>query len=322
MEQDEHKEGAREMILTVTLNPSVDIGYKLPRFELDKVNRALDVSKTAGGKGLNVTRILHQLGEDLIATGFLGGSLGEFIRVEITKLGVNDHFVNSTDPTRNCIAIIHEGHQTEILEGGPEITATEAISFLAQFTSSIKEVDYVTISGSMPKGLDADFYSKLLKIAQQNKTPVLLDTSGKSLKQSLENEHKPFLVKPNSKELAELLEQEVTSEDQIIKALTESIFEDVPWIVVTLGADGALIKHADAVYRAHIPKVNAVNPVGSGDSVIAGFAAGLSRKLPDVELIKFGLSMGVLNAIEEKTGYINPEKIAWCIEQINVEKLN
>lgn len=322
MEQNDHKEGAREMILTVTLNPSVDIGYKLPRFELDIVNRALDVSKTAGGKGLNVTRVLHQLGEDLIVTGFLGGNLGEFIRVEINKLGVHDHFVNSTGSTRNCIAIIHEGHQTEILEGGPVITATEAISFLAQFASSIKEVDYVTISGSMPKGLDTDFYSKLLEIAQQNKTPVLLDTSGKSLKQSLENVHKPFLVKPNMEELAELLEWEVTGEDQIIEALTESIFEDVPWIVVTLGADGALIKHECAVYRAHIPKVNAINPVGSGDSVIAGFAAGLSRKLPDVELIKFGLSMGVLNAIEEKTGYINLEKIAWCIEQINVEKLN
>ena len=311
-----------EMILTVTLNPSVDISYKLDQFQLDAVNRVANVSKTAGGKGLNVTRVLHQLGEDVAATGFLGGHLGNFIREKVTNLDVADHFVRTADDTRNCIAVIHEGNQTEILESGPEITTKEAAAFIEQFSSSIQRVDFVTISGSLPKGLGANFYSELLEIAAHENTPVLLDTSGKSLRLSLLSEHKPFLIKPNMEELAGLFEWEIIDENQLIKALDEPLFENVPWVVVTLGAEGALIKHENEIYRAKIPSVKVINPVGSGDSVIAGFAAGLSHQLDKEDLIKYGLAMGVLNAMEEETGSINPQNIDWCIEQISVEKIN
>lgn len=309
------------MILTVTLNPSVDISYKLDQFKLDTVNRVTDVSKTAGGKGLNVTRVLHQLGEEVAATGFLGGNLGDFIRTEITRIGVLDHFVGSKEDTRNCIAVIHEGNQTEILESGPEITTKEASVFLEQFSRSIQRVDFVTISGSLPKGLGSNFYSDLLDLAARANTPVLLDTSGESLRLSVLGEHKPFLIKPNLEELAGLFDIEINSEDQIIKVLRDPLFKDVAWVVVTLGVEGALIKHENEIYRAKIPSVMAINPVGSGDSVIAGFAAGLSRQLDKEELIKFGLTMGVLNAMEEETGSINTENIDWCIEQMVVEKI-
>ena len=122
------------MILTITLNPAVDISYKLDYFSLDTVNRVEDVSKTAGGKGLNVARVLHQLGEDVAASGFLGGSLGDFIRTQLAAIGIQDFFVPIDGETRNCIAIIHEGKQTEILESGPVISASEAELFLEKFT--------------------------------------------------------------------------------------------------------------------------------------------------------------------------------------------
>lgn len=309
------------MILTVTLNPSVDISYKMDQFNLDTVNRVGDVLKTAGGKGINVARVLKQLGEDAAGTGFLGGSLGDFIRSQMVELAVQDHFVEIAGDTRNCIAIIHEGNQTEILEGGPELTDDEALLFLEQFTTSIETADYVTISGSQPKGLAPNFYVGLLEIARRNNKPVLLDTSGKPLEFALESNDKPFLIKPNKEELSSLLDSAIENEIQIIKALQDPMFEGITWIVVTLGAEGALVKHRDVVYRVQIPKVQAINPVGSGDSVIAGFAAGFSRGLIGVELMKFGLAMGVLNAMEEKTGAINPEKIKWCTEQIHVEKV-
>lgn len=310
------------MILTVTLNPSVDISYKMDHLKLDTVNRVVDISKTAGGKGLNVTRVLRQLGEETAATGFIGGSLGNFIREQMTLSEVQDHFVDVSGETRNCIAVIHDGNQTEILEAGPEISGSEASTFLEKFTHSIKTVDYVTISGSQPKGLAADFYVQLLEIAAQNDTPVLLDTSGKSLELALKSEHKPFLIKPNVEELADLFEHELTTSEEIIEALKTPMFKGIEWIVITLGVDGALIKHQDVVYRVQIPKVKAVNPVGSGDSVIAGFATAFSRKLQGEDLMKFGLAMGVLNAMEEKTGSVNPEKVDWCIEQMKVTKIN
>ena len=309
------------MILTVTLNPSVDISYKLEHFAIDEGNRVKDVSKTAGGKGLNVSRVLKQLNQKVSATGFLGGSLGVFIREEIEKMGIHDSFVSCEGATRNCIAVIHDdGKQTEIMEGGPTIQSSEAEDFLEKFQEAVKEVDFVAMSGSLPQGLDKDFYNDLLTIATENNTPVLLDTGGSLLEKALNHDHKPFLIKPNETEMTDLLGQELVDEKQLAEALKNPLFDDVEWTIVTLGSEGAMVKHKNNIYRATIPKVKAVNPVGSGDSVIAGFADGLSKELPPQQLIKHGLSMGVLNAMEEETGFINPEKVAWCVEQVNVEK--
>ncbi|WP_318615613.1 hexose kinase [Sporosarcina sp. YIM B06819] len=309
------------MILTITLNPAVDISYKLDNFILDTVNRVGDVSKTAGGKGLNVARVLHQLNEDVAASGFLGGSLGDFIRSQMELIGIEDYFVQIGGETRNCIAVIHEGKQTEILESGPIISQEELLAFLEKFTGDVQQVDIVTLSGSLPKGLSTDFYSKIIEIANRHNARVLLDSNGALLKATLTSGHKPYFIKPNEQELGDLVNRKMMSDTDIIKALESSLFEDIPWVVVTLGADGAIVKHADTFYRAKAPKIEAVNPVGSGDSVVAGFAAGFARGLKDEDLIKFGLSMGVLNAMEEKTGRIDVAKVQWAVDQIQVEKM-
>ncbi|MEK4485990.1 hexose kinase [Psychrobacillus sp. FSL H8-0484] len=309
------------MILTITLNPAVDISYKLEHFFLDTVNRVDHVSKTAGGKGLNVARVLQLLDEDVAASGFLGGSLGGFIRTQIESLGIQDFFVQIADETRNCIAVIHEGKQTEILESGPVIVDKEAMLFLEKFTDYVQLADIVTLSGSLPKGLTADFYVEMVKISTQNGARVLLDSNGALLDAILTSSYKPYFIKPNEQELADLVGEQALDETQIMATLASSLFADIYWIVVTLGADGAIVKHGDTFYRARAPKIEAINPVGSGDSVVAGFAAGLARGLMDEDLIKFGLSMGVLNAMEEKTGHINVEKVEWAVEQMQVEKI-
>ncbi len=306
------------MILAITLNPSVDIRYELDCFLLDAVNRVEDVSKTAGGKGLNVARVLRQLGEDVAVSGFLGGSLGKFISSEISRLGIHNYFVNIKGSTRNCIAIIHEGKQTEILESGPFISESESEQFLRRFSEVAPRANVITISGSLPKGLDHHFYEKMIELAHG--IPVLLDTKGELLATTLTQACKPFLVKPNQEELADLLGTRLENDEQIIDALNAEIFEEVPWVVVTLGADGAIVKHGQICYRVEMPEVEAKNPVGSGDSVLGGFAAGFARGFADEELIKFSLSMGVLNAMEEKTGYVNTKNLAWCMQQIKIEK--
>src|SRR5699024_9686153 len=161
-------------------------------------------------KGLNVSRVIQQLDEKVAASGFLGGSLGQFIRKRISEQGIEDFFVSIDGETRNCIAVIHEGQQTEILEAGPTINEKEADEFLNKFSENVQKVDYVTISGSLPKGLEKDFYARLVKIAHQHDTPVLLDTKGELLHQTLEGDNKPYLIKPNQEELADLLGEKVT----------------------------------------------------------------------------------------------------------------
>ena len=257
----------------MTLNPSVDIKYTLDYFSIDEVNRVDQVIKTAGGKGLNVSRVLKQLDAEVGATGFLGGELGEFIRSELKKECIVDLFVPISGKTRNCIAVIHEGMQTEILESGPVIQDEEIEQFLSNFIKILPQVDLVTISGSLPKGVPTNFYQRIIELCSQHEKLVLLDTNEKLLDASLKGRAKPYLIKPNREELAGFLGREINSQEDLMVALGDQAFQDIEWVVVSLGSKGAMIKHQESIYNVQIPKVEAVNPVGSGDSVIAGFAS-------------------------------------------------
>ena len=154
------------MILTVTLNPSVDISYPLETLKIDTVNRVKDVSKTAGGKGLNVTRVLYESGDKVTATGFLGGKIGEFIESELEQSPVSPAFYKISGNTTNCIAILHEGNQTELLEQGPTISHEEAEGFLDHYSNLIKQSEVVTISGSLPSGSTFFASSVFIKLSR------------------------------------------------------------------------------------------------------------------------------------------------------------
>lgn len=309
------------LILTITLNPAVDISYPLDRLLLDTVNRVSDVSKTAGGKGLNVARVVQQIGEEVGASGFLGGALGTFIQSEIKKANIRDYFVPIAGETRNCIAILHEGKQTEILEGGPTISEEEADKFIEEYTASLKEIDIIAISGSLPAGLTADFYSRLIKIANDQEKRVLLDVNGSLLQEILQKAEKPFAIKPNEEELAELVGKEKVEKDDVKEIITSPLFAGIPLVVVTLGKEGSIVKYRDKFYEVQIPTVEAVNPVGSGDAVIAGLSVGLVRNMPVDQLLAYGMTMGILNAVEEKTGSINPDNIDQVLEQVLVRSI-
>ncbi|HEM6272470.1 TPA: tagatose-6-phosphate kinase [Streptococcus suis] len=310
------------MILTITLNPSVDIAYQLNQFRLDSVNRVEKVQKTAGGKGLNVTRVLKQIGEDVLATGFIGGELGNDVKNQLYQNHIKSSFVEISGETRNCIAILHEGQQTEILEQGPTIQEHEALNFIEHLRNLLSKVEVVVISGSLPKGLESDYYVKIVELCKKFGVAVVLDCSGEALKKVLESKEKPTVIKPNTEELSQLIGSDVTDENQELQSvLSSQMFQGIEWIVVSLGAKGAFAKHKDKFYRVRIPKIDVVNPVGSGDSTVAGIAASLAHALPDVELLKNANILGMLNAQEEQTGYVNLEHSKELYSQIEVEEV-
>ncbi|NQP58416.1 tagatose-6-phosphate kinase [Streptococcus suis] len=310
------------MILTITLNPSVDIAYQLSQFQLDSVNRVEKVQKTAGGKGLNVTRVLKQIGEDVLATGFIGGELGNDVKNQLYQNHIKSSFVEISGETRNCIAILHEGQQTEILEQGPTIQEHEALNFIEHLRNLLSKVEVVVISGSLPKGLESDYYVKIVELCKKFGVAVVLDCSGEALKKVLESKEKPTVIKPNTEELSQLIGSDVTDENQELQSvLSSQMFQGIEWIVVSLGAKGAFAKHKDKFYRVRIPKIDVVNPVGSGDSTVAGIAASLAHALPDVELLKNANILGMLNAQEEQTGYVNLEHSKELYSQIEVEEV-
>ncbi|HEM4029807.1 TPA: tagatose-6-phosphate kinase [Streptococcus suis] len=310
------------MILTITLNPSVDIAYQLDTFHLDTVNRVENVQKTAGGKGLNVTRVLKQIGEDVVATGFIGGEIGSYVKKQLTRNDIKNSFVEIGNETRNCIAVLHDGKQTEILEQGPTIQEHEALNFIEHLEITLNNVDVVVISGSLPKGLASNYYVEIVEFCKKFGVAVVLDCSGEALKNVLESQQKPTVIKPNTEELSQLIGKEVTDDIQELKSvLSGQLFQGIDWIVVSLGAQGAFAKHNDKFYRVRIPKIKVVNPVGSGDSTVAGIAAGLVHALPDAELLKNANVLGMLNAQEEQTGYVNLENAESLYSQIEVEEV-
>ncbi|MEL3712082.1 tagatose-6-phosphate kinase [Staphylococcus borealis] len=307
------------MILTLTLNPSIDISYSLDHFSLDTVNRVNNTIKTAGGKGLNVTRVLSEYGEDVTASGFLGGKLGEFIEQQLNANQINHHFFKITEETRNCIAILHEGQQTEILEQGPSITELEASEFKTHLAKLLTKANVIAMSGSLPRGLKSDYYADLIKLAEQHQKLTILDSSGQSLLDVLLSDYKPTVIKPNIDELAQLLQTKVTSEIECLKdAVNQPIFDGIAWIIVSLGSEGAFAKHHNNYYKVNIPRIDVVNPVGSGDSTVAGIASGLIHQDEDDVLLKKANAFGILNAMESQTGHIDVHKFDEIFQQIEV----
>lgn len=312
------------MILTVTMNPSIDISYPLDKFVLDKVNRVKQVTKTPGGKGLNVTRVIHDLGSEVTATGVLGGFHGKFLAQQLDQEAITHDFALIEGETRDSIAILHEGNQTEILEPGPTVTEAEQQIFLTKYQQLVQEAQLVTISGSLAKGLPSDFYQTLVKLAAEQQVRVLVDTSGESLKQVLTGEVKPYLIKPNLDELSDLLGKNLAMNrlSEIQTALQQPMFQGIDWIVVSLGKEGALINYQKDFYQVEIPSIQVVNPVGSGDATIAGLAYGISHD-HELELImKECMAAGMANALQVKTGHVDPVDFQQLIQEIHVKKLD
>jgi tagatose 6-phosphate kinase len=308
------------MILAVTMNPSVDISYPINEFNLDAVNRVENVRKTAGGKGLNVARVIAQMEETVLATGVLGGTIGEYIVQELNKSQIPNDFLKIEKESRNCIAILHGGMQTEILESGPTLTNEEGIDFLGKFEELLAKVSLVTISGSLPKGLSVDFYQQMLAISQKKGIPVVLDSSGEPLQAALLHNEKPFAIKPNITELSQLLGVKVDSRNSSLKqALDHEWFKGIEWIVVSMGGDGAFVRHGTEDYRITLPKIDVVNPVGSGDAVVAGLAVALSRKQCVETVMKTAMTTGMLNTMEAGTGSINMAKFGQYFDLVKID---
>ncbi|MDN4073024.1 tagatose-6-phosphate kinase [Fictibacillus terranigra] len=311
------------MILAVTMNPSVDISYPIQDLKLDHVNRVENVYKTAGGKGLNVARIVKQMGEDVMATGVLGGTIGDFIIQELKKSDIGNNFFKINQESRNCIAILHDGKQTEILESGPTLSAEEGAAFLEKYRELLFEITLVTISGSLPKGLESGFYQMMVEIGQEKGIPVIVDTSGKSLKQVLNHKVKPFAIKPNIAELSQLFGIEVERSNSSLKrVLINEMFDGIEWVVVSLGESGAFVKHGGDYYRVTIPAIDVVNPVGSGDATVAGLAVALKRKQSVSDVLKTAMTTGLLNTIEAGTGYIDIAKFGPFFELVEIKKID
>lgn len=304
------------MILTITLNPSIDIRYNLDNFVLGNVNRVLEYEKTAGGKGLNVSRVIKKLGVNVLATGLLGGKIGEDLKHKLDIIGIENDFEQIGGETRNCINVLHNNMSTEILESGPTITSDEWNNFKNKFLSLINKYKYITASGSIPSGLSNESYSELIDIANNNAAKFFLDTSGNALKHSLNS--KPYFIKPNLEELEKLTNKTLNNLDDIIYEAEKLHNNGVSIVAVTLGKDGSILISEQGILIAKIPTVKVLNTVGCGDSFVAGFASGIYKNMDIIDAFKLAISCSISNALLEGTGNIDINIVNKLINEIEI----
>ncbi|MEE0954742.1 MAG: 1-phosphofructokinase family hexose kinase [Eubacterium sp.] len=311
------------MILTVTANASIDKRAVVTDFKDGEVNRIKECVYSAGGKGLNVSRAAHIAGEEILATGFLGGHAGKYIEESLVKEGIGADFVWCEGESRSCMNIWNETtrEQTEFLEPGLTCRPEDEEALVEKITELLSQASVMTISGSCPKGSGAGLYHKLLKAGAEKGKKVLLDTSGKLLTDSLAGEEKPFLIKPNMDEIRMISGREINSVEDIEDAAKVLHEQGVKYVVISMGGDGSVMSGEDGLYRAVVPKIDAVNTVGCGDSMIGGFAVGISRGLTMPECLKLASAISAAAAMTDRTGFFRMEDMEKIKDQIRIEKI-
>ncbi|MBZ9686891.1 1-phosphofructokinase [Clostridium estertheticum] len=308
------------MITTITLNAAIDKQYLIDNLKTGTVMRALKVNNTPGGKGINVSKVARLLGEEVTAAGFIGGANGRYIESSIEKLSITSKMTRISGESRCCLAIIDKDFtQTEILEPGPVVKKEELEIFIKTYSEVIKNSEIVCASGSVPKGVPNDIYNTLITIAKKENKRFILDSSGCYL--GLGIEALPYLVKPNKDELAMLTGEACEYEIDIIRQVKKLNKKGIKFVVVSLGSKGLIAGAFNNIYKVSLPKVIAINPVGSGDSMVAGFAAGLMRNYSIEKLLAFASACGSANAMEQATGFVKIQNVNKIMKEIVIEKI-
>lgn len=284
------------MILTVTLNAAIDKTHVIPGFGVGAVNRPSQVLALAGGKGINVARVLGALDEPALATGFVAGHTGAHVLALMDAEGIPHDFERLPHgESRTCLAVVHpEGPpHTEINEPGPCISPADFEAFVARYEALLPRASWVALSGSLPPGLDAAAYLRLIAIARRAGKPVSLDTSGPELPGALVGA--PEVAKPNQGEAELALGAPVTLENaQASLARLRALGPRV--VALTLGGAGAAIAAENEAWWVAAPDVEVINPIGSGDSFLAALLAMTHRGLPLAEAARWAVAAGSANA--------------------------
>ena len=312
------------MILTVTLNAAVDSTWKIENYAIGSINRVKRgvPLRIAGGKGINVARVIKRLRGDVLATGFVGGNMGAFIEKKLDEEDITHEFIHVEGESRECWIIIDPINKTEtVINGaGPEISPSEIEKFEDFFLKTIPICKVICLSGSLPLGMSTDIYADLITLANKENVPVILDTSNDALKEGILA--KPFMVKPTIKEVEEILPvHNIESEGDIIKAAKYFSDKGVKVVVISRGEEGAILCTEKDSWEIIPPKVTVFNPVGSGDAFVGGCAVAIARGQSILDAVRWGTATGAANAEKLKAGDVAYDRVKELFKEVECDRL-
>lgn len=311
------------MIATVTLNPSLDEWLRLPSLHLGHLNRATGFARYPGGKGLNVSRVIHELGGKTLALALAGGEDGAILETLVRRLGIPHEFVSVAGSTRNNYKILtaRPAALTEINAAGPAVSSTALLMLQRRLLGLAPRARCAVLSGSLPPGVPASTYARWIGALRRRGIPSVLDASGEALR--LGRAERPWLMKPNQQEAEELLGLRLGRVEAIVDALPRLLRGGPDVVILSRGADGALLATAApfGVWVARPPTVPVDSAVGAGDSLVGGFLAGWARGRALVEAFRLGVASGTAAAMTPGTKLCRRADVRRILPRVVIRRL-
>ena len=308
------------MVITVTMNPAIDRTVYMEHFLPGQVNVIEQVIKDPGGKGINVSRFMQRNGKETLAMGLVAGSAGDWIKDQLDLLEIPHRFTQVPGETRTNekVVSLDTGSTTDINEKGPLVMSDTLEDFLLTFKLALKPNHWIVIAGSLPKGVPANFYTKLVNTAKQAGAKVALDINGELLKAN--EAAVPNFIKPNKEELETLTGKQLTTAEDIQKAVQPLLEKGIERVCVSMGGDGSLFIDKDQMIRVKVPKVQVLSTVGAGDSLVAGYVYAMDQGLPLEDCVKIASAASVIAVTKEGTDFATKEEINTILPHLQIAK--
>lgn len=302
------------MIYTLTLNPALDYDmYLTDDLNVGELNLAKEVKYRAGGKGINVSKVLKNLEIESTAIGYVAGFVGDFIINDLKKDGINSEFVELEGCTRINAKVNGNDIETELTGVSPTISK-ENLEKLIQKMSELKDGDILVLAGSIPGTVASDIYKRLSKNVKA-KVEIVLDTRGNLIQ---ENMHNNLFIKPNIHELREMFGEKLETKEEIVNKCKYFLDKGIKNVILSRGGEGALLVNKDFVLEASVPKGKLINSIGAGDSMVAGFVAGYTKGMSIEDSFKLAVASG--SATAYSYGLAEKELIEKLYLEINILK--
>jgi 1-phosphofructokinase family hexose kinase len=312
------------VIVTVTLNTALDRTLTVPIFQLGHRHRSSDVVTQAGGKGVNVARVLKRLDVPVVATGLAGGRTGIRIVEELTEEAILNDFVRIGDESRTSTMVIDptSGTQTEVYEWGPRVTEAELGMLMDKLRYLARGADLVVFAGSLPRAVDEGFYAEAVRDLTRRDVRVVLDSEGEPLRAGIEAE--PWLVAPNQREAEQLAGQELFDDDDFMMALDTIAEQGARNVLITLDTGCfALVREERRPKRFRVvaPQVEPVSAVGAGDALLAQLLAAQADGQATEDALRIAVAAGAASVLEVGAGRFDPAEARRLMSSVEVHEL-
>lgn len=309
------------MIITVTLNPALDKYVTVDKLVVGEVNRVKLVRVDPGGKGLNVSRVIRELGGTSIATGFVSGSVGRSIEHSLNEVGIADDFIHTPGQTRTNMDVFEEesGGTTTLNEAGPEVPARHVDELERRISARLVAGDWLVAAGSVPPGVPTGVYANLIKLAKEKGARTVLDADGEALRLGVGAA--PYMIKPNRRELLALIGDEPRTLADYLVSARKLQGLGISIVIISLGSEGAVAVKDHEAWQVVPPKVKVQGAIGPGDSMIAGVLLGLTRNRPFSDCLRLGAAAAAATVMAPGTQLCQADDVHRLISEVQVVPL-